>query len=337
MKLTIIVPSITTGDQLRYVFKQLQEQNNQDFEIIFAITKASKKMHPLIQEISGFFGSRLKIIFNTKRKSIQSDVINAFRLVKNNYVYVLNSDAEIKENFVKKITSKLDENQPDILEFRPNLKGSIKWKPNPRIKSDELFKIKTNPEYVAYSFPFLFNKVFKKSLIDNFTKYRSKEINDSKFGIELLYILLINSTSYLYWNESMCKEFISSEIWFSPSNFISQFRAVETYLESHNIYLKHELDYAQIYFLHIVLAGFINTWDFGVFKIFTYLLKSKNIFSETRAQKFLADLHKYLSKIHTENRQFFNSNIYINKPTKEAEYLRWLPELKKFEPVYKSL
>ncbi|WP_029608830.1 glycosyltransferase [Mycoplasma simbae] len=337
MKLSIIVPNISEYEELDYVINTLKNQNNQDFEVILAVNKPNKKMYSLLESAVNFFGSRGKLIINRKRKNIQSDIVCGLHLVKNHYVYVLNPDAEIRKNFVTTVVNKLEDEQPDILEFAPQLTGSIKWKPNPRLKIDYLYKISEQPDPVAYSFPFIFNKIFKKSFVEQFIKYKVKEINDTKFGTEFLYHTLVNAQTYVYWNKHLVKENISSATWFNPSNFVSQFKIVLNYIQARDIKLKHELTYAMLYFLQIVLAGFLNTWEFSVFKVLNYIFESRSNFSEKRAEKFLLDLYTYLSKYHEENPQFFLTNLYITRPTREAEYLRTLPSRDKMLPWYKNL
>ncbi|MBU4690097.1 glycosyltransferase family 2 protein [Mycoplasma sp. ES3157-GEN-MYC] len=337
MKLSIITPAINDWKELDYLLQTLKLQDNQDFETICVITKPSKKMYQILENALQFFGSRFKFIVNMKRKSIQSDIVAALHLVKNNYVYILNADAMIKKNFVRTVTNKLNDVQPDIIEFKPVLTGSIKWKPMPRLESDVLMNISSNPKFVAYAFPFIFNKIFKKSFIEQFARYRVKELNDTKFATELLYFMLVNATTYQFWNIQLVKENISSATWFTPRNFVAQFRIIENYLETTNTKLTQELAYAQLYFLQIVLAGFLDSWEFSVFKVLQYIFESRSDFSEKRADKYLEDLQKYLTKYHNENQQVFLTNIYLNTQNPESTYLKKLPEFRKTEPIYKSL
>lgn len=337
MKLSIIVPNVYSKSEIDYVSDILKEQNNQDFELILVVTKPNEKMYSSLQKALDFFGSRFKFIVNTKRKNIQSDIIAALHLVKNQYIYVLNADAEIKKSFVRNITNKLEETQVDILEFKPRLTGSIKWEPYARIQADKIFSSPKEKEFVAYSFPFLFNKVFKKSFMEQFEKYRVKELNDTKFATELLYMLLVSANSYCYWDSSLVKENISSATWFNPTNFITQFKIVFNYIEINNLDLFHELSYAQLYFLQIVLAGFLNSWEFSVFRVLNYIFEARSEFNEKRAKKYLDDLYTFIHNYHNNNTHIFMTNPYINRNTDEAQYLRDLSLLDKKNAVYKQL
>ncbi|MCS4537085.1 MULTISPECIES: glycosyltransferase [unclassified Mycoplasma] len=337
MKLSIITPSIMDWKELEYISDVLRNQNNQDFEVIFVVSKANKKMYSVIESVVEFFGSRVKVVFNQKRKSIQSDIITALHLVKNQYVYVLSPDSVIKKNFVRILTNKLIDNQPQILEFRPNLTGSIKWHPQPRINTNTLINKKESQEFVAYAFPFIFNKVFKKSFIEQFINYRVKEMNDTKFATELLYVLLVNASSYMYWNVSPVKEHISSSTWLAPNNFLTQFKIIENFITTNNLDLLSEITYAKLYFLQIVLLGFLNSREFSVFKVLHYIFDSRKKYNEKRGEKFLNDLYTFLKDYHEENFQIFLANNYVNKINKEAEYLRNLPDLETAVQIYKNL
>ncbi|QBF34487.1 glycosyltransferase [Mycoplasmopsis phocirhinis] len=337
MKLSIITPSITHWKELEYISGVLRNQNNQDFEVIFVISKPNKKIYSIVENNIQFFGSRVKVVFNQKHKSIQSDILAAFHLVKNQYVYVLSPDSVIKKNFVRILTDKLTDNQPHILEFRPNLTGSIKWHPYSRINTNSIINKKDNPDFIAYAFPFIFNKVFKKSYIEQFMNYRVKEMNDTKFATELLYILLVNAESYLYWNISLVKEHISSSTWLAPNNFVAQFKIIENFINTNNLDLLSEITYAKLYFLQIVLLGFLNSRQFSVFKVLHYIFDSRKKFNEKRAQKFLKDLYTLLKKYHDENSQVFLVNRYFNKINKEAGYLKKLLNLETAVQIYKNL
>lgn len=337
MKLSIIVPCVSEFNQLEHVIEHLKEQNNQDFEVVFVLTKPNKKAFLLLESALEFFGSRLRFIVNSKRRSIQNDIGCSIHLLRNQYVYVLLPQSEIKNNFVSTVVNKLSATPAEILEFAPNITGALKWKPKPRLKEEHLYTITEEKEAIAYAFPFIFNKIIKRSLLEQFSKYRTKEINDSQFALELLYLILANAQTYQYWNKKLVNVDIFPSASLNPANFRSQFNIILNYLQTHHIKLNYEVTYAMLYFMQIILMGCLNTREILASKLLKFILPFKGSFNEKRANKHLADLHQNLQKFHEENHEFFLTNIYIKKQLKEAEILRSLPNLDKIEDWYKSL
>nr|WP_307914183.1 hypothetical protein [Mycoplasmopsis bovis] len=94
-------------------------------------------------------------------------------------------------HLVRQLLECISKYDADILEFRPHLVNTIKWKPSPRLEAKNTFNISKNPEVVAYSYPFLFNKIFKTKLLTSLPKFKFRELNDTKFQVYLNYLLLI--------------------------------------------------------------------------------------------------------------------------------------------------
>ncbi|WP_029513653.1 hypothetical protein [Mycoplasmopsis primatum] len=334
MQLSVIVPNILTNSSLKSVLNILKDQDNQDFEVILVLTNAKKSMYTTIEKYLNFFGSRLKFILNSKRRSIQSDIVSTFHLIKGKFSYVFFPDNAGRSYYISELIKNALNYDADILEFKPRLVNSIRWKPDARIKPNVLFKIKDNPEVVAYAYPFIFNKVFKTSLLTNFTKHKFKELNDTKFSIYLTYMLLIKASTYVYIDERIVRENIQSSIWLAPSNFIYQFSELINYLKINDIKLRHEVKYASYYFLQIFLAGLLKTWKKKIsLKVFSDHIN----YNEKRSKKFADDLYKYLQKQHSEDDLFFTTNIYMLKTSQESDMLKKLPEINKWNDILGEL
>ncbi|VEU75191.1 Glycosyl transferase family 2 [Mycoplasmopsis maculosa] len=334
MQLSIIVPNIKTSIELENTLENFRTQNTQDFELILVITNINKTMYSLLEEGLKFFGSRLKFILNSNRKSIQNNIVSGFHLVKGKYVTIIYTDNKLKDHYVEDLVNLSSKYDTDVIEYRPRLINTIRWKPEPRIKPLHVYNILNEPEYVAYAYPFIFNKIFKNSLIQQFIKFKQKELNDTKFAVELTYMLLLKSTSYVYENIRIIKENISSSLWLTPKNFIYQFNEIINYVEINNIKLSHEINYANLYFLQLFLAGLLKTWrrrfSLNVFKDITN-------YNEKRSTKFTEDLYKYLEKFHKDNLLFFTTNIYMLKNNSETKSLKKLPPINKWNDILGEL
>ncbi|UUD34739.1 glycosyltransferase [Mycoplasmopsis caviae] len=335
MKLSIISPGISSAKNLKNILDGMKDQNSQDFELILALRTPTAKMYELIEKYLKFFGTRLKFIVNNRSRSIQSDIVCAFHLVKGSYVTIINCDNWIRPYFAQELTNYIEKYNPDVLEYRPRLVGTVKWKPNSRLEENRLYNISNQHHVLAYTYPFIFNKVFKKSLISQFTKYRTIVVSDSKFCIELNYFLLLKAQSYIYINKRIVREFISSVMWLNPKTFVQQFKAIENYVQTNNLKFEQEIEYAKIYFLQIILGALLNTWRLRFWS--KGVIRDRINYNEKRAERFINELYRYLKKEHEENNLFFNTNIYINKNTIESNLLKSLPNIKKWDDILDQL
>ncbi|MBZ4195511.1 glycosyl transferase [Mycoplasma tauri] len=335
MQLSIIVPNVSNNTDLKNVLSTYKYQDNQDFELILSLTNPGKIMYGTIEKYLDFFGSRLKFIVNNKRTSVQAEILSAFHLVKGKYSYIFFPDNAGRYYFVSRMIELTHKYDTEIIEFRPRLVNSIRWKPNPRVTQDTIFKIEKYPEVVAYSYPFIFNKIFKSTLLHKFDRLKIKEFNDSKFCIFLTYILLTNACSYAYYGERIVRENISSNLWLAPNSFISQFDILLENLKTSNTKLQYEVQYAKYYFLQIFLAGLLKTWRKG-FSVFNYF-KNRSNFLERRSKKYADDLYKYLQRQQNNDSLFFDTNIYVNKNTFESKLIKTLTDIEKWDNALEKM
>lgn len=339
MKLSIISPNISSTKNIKRVLDGFKDQNNQDFELILVLSNMTSAMYSVLNKYLEFFGSRLKFVVNNKRKSVQSDIVCAFHLIKGEYTMIYYNDNPFRSYFVKELidlTQTYDE--CDIIEFRPRLIGTLAWKPNPRLKPGYVYNIENEPEFVAYAFPFIFNKLYKSSFLNKFVKYHPNESNDAKFCIDLTYYLLIHAQKYVYVHTRIVREFISSSLWLNPVNFINQFKNISNYVQALNIKLSLELEYASFYFMQIFLAGILSSWRVRPSSVLTgKFFNDRSNYSEKRAQKFSNELYKYIKKMHEENSLFFSTNPYILRSNPETQFMLYVPEIKKWNDILDKL
>lgn len=302
-------------------FKDLKDQDSQDFEIILCVDKNSeaKNIFQVISKYKKFFGQRLIVITNTKNNSYQQNLVSAFRIAKGDFVFVLNSDSNSKKYYVKKISDLALKYNVDVLEIKPRLVGSARWKPEARIILNKPVQITNNPEVIAFSYPFIFNKVFKKSLVKKLTQYQVKSLNDNKLAIELNYLLLLNATTYMYHDIRIFKEFYSPDIWLNTKNALLAFEEIQKYSESKGLDFNEELEYARYYYLKIVHYGLLTGTTF-VYRTW----KSKDEIEEKRSSTFINRHIKTLEKFESSNEfhDFQANNTYFGSSKKEVAILK---------------
>ncbi|QSF13872.1 glycosyltransferase family A protein [Mycoplasma sp. Mirounga ES2805-ORL] len=339
MNLTIISPSIKNEKILDEFLYNLKKQNNQDFEIILVINSTSSDIYKVLDKNISFFGSRLKFVINSKQKSTQSNIVAAFRLISGKYVSILNYDNDYKPNVITNLVNLTNKySNVDVIEYKPYLSGTIKWKPNKRIESDEIINIQDNPRVLAFSFPLITNKIYKSTLVQQLIKHKSKEVKDEKFCIELTYYLLLKASNYVYSDLKIIKEHIDSGLWLNPKNYISQFKVIHNLIEVNEIKRKHELEYAELYFMHVVLGGILNSNSIRIFSAPSTIFSDKANFQNKRNKKLISDLYTWLTKYHENNSLFFTTNLYLNDVKNvEASILKSLPNQNKWDEIFDKL
>ncbi|VEU75915.1 glycosyltransferase family 2 protein [Mycoplasmopsis columboralis] len=321
MRLSLISLVGDSERDVDWFLQDLAEQETQDFEVILCIDKNSeaKKILDVISKYKKFFGSRVIAIFNSKMNSYQHNLVSAFRIASGDYVCVLNSDSTIKRHYIKRIIDVAIEHNVDILELKPRLVGSIRWKPLARINLNENLEISKHKEVVAYTYPFIFNKIFKKSLIKKFVKYKPISNNDSKLCVEVNYMLLLSAKTYRYVDKRIIREYYGADIWLNTKNGLQSFAEVENYIKLQNLKLLEEIKYAKYYYLKVVMYGLLNSTTF-MYRNF----KSKEEIEEKRSELLVEKHEKALEKLEssTEFDAFEKSNLYMIKSSQESDFLR---------------
>lgn len=338
MKLTLISSITEDYRDLRYFLKSLTEQDNQDFEIILCLNKSSnnKRIFDVIQEHYEFFGSRLKFLVNSRRESIQYTLANAFALAKGEYVTVLNSDTTIKKYLVREISTYASDLDVDILEFKPRMIGSIAWKPHPRIQNvNTRIKIADSPDIIAYSFPFIFNKIYKKSLIKKLIKFKPSTVTDTKLAIELNYRLLLLAKTYSYIDIRIKREYFGVDNWINPHSFITKFDALEPFFKTSDRKLMHEFNYAKYFFIKIFLAGLLTDTNY---RNINTIMNYKQVL-EKRSHKFKDKLKEIIKKYESSNEYkiFCETNIYMQFDNTETNWLRNSNPINKWNKILGEL
>ncbi|WP_158763887.1 glycosyltransferase [Mycoplasma sp. NEAQ87857] len=322
MKLSIISLVGESARDVRNYLQDLKEQENQDFEVILFINnkKEAKNIFAETNSFFDFFKNRLNIVFNTKNNSYQVNLINAFKMVKGDFVTVINSDTSLKKTYIQKIIDQAQNANVDVLEFRPRIIGTIRYKPKTRIKSDIAYKTSDNPSIVAYTHPFIFNKVFKRSLVSQMSKYKVVNSNDSKLCIGIMYLLMLNAKTYMYLDYRIWREYFDSNIWFNSKNFLNEFSSILQYINTKDIKRSEEVIYAKYYFLKILLTAFLTETSF-MYKKFKYF--GKDEINEKRSALLQKKHIELITKTEqsSEYEKFISTNIYMLKNNDETNLL----------------
>lgn len=327
MKISIISPIVNSHKELKEFLSEMQNQNYQDFEIILVFNNINKKIYSTLKDYIDYFGSRLKFIVNSNKQTLQDNIIAAWKIMSGEYFNILFSNNNIRFYFLNSMKTLINDFHTDVIEFKPRLVGSIRWKPKARLESDKTYNIKDEPDFLAYSYPFISNKLFKKELVENLLKYKPSFTNDYNFAVELNYLLLMNAKTYSYNDRRIIREYINYDSWMNPKNFISQFKRIIEISKTKEMKITQELEYARIYFFQIILAGILGLASFI----------NKDEYKEKKSYRLIEELETLINKEIEKNQKFYNTNMYMCKDNNEIKYLCELKPAKKWNELLSSL
>ncbi|ATO30908.1 glycosyl transferase [Mycoplasmopsis bovirhinis] len=323
MKLSLI--SIVTNEEkdLGYYLKSLEEQTSQDFEIILCLSNTSQRNLDLIKELVPYqlkFGPRLKYIYNSKQNNAQEHLLNAYRVTSGEYSVVFNTDISvIKNTYIEKMIQAIDQAKVDILEFKPRINGSIFWKPQARVVEGREINLKYHKLVFAYTYPFIFNKIIKKSLSNKMLNYKFKTINNNKMCLELTYMLFLEAKTYMYLDYKIFREYFPTDIWLNTKNYVSVFDNVQSILEARQINLIDELLYAKYYFVKLLLTAFLTETKF----MYRNIYKTKEDIAEKRNDKIFENHLEIIKKMELtyKTKDYFLTNPYFLRNNSEVALL----------------
>lgn len=306
MKLSIILSSQNKNKYLKQFLESMHNQISKNFEILLTIDKPSNEDLKIVEEYQEKLNKKIKVFLNSSIQGKNYNWISMIEQSKGKYITILHPESIIKHNYVKEFTNYVLKYNTDVIEFRPEFKGIEKWAPKERIKSASIIEIQNNSDYIAYSFPLIFNKFWKKSLLKKVVnEYDLKNHKNIQHWIELNYLALINSKSYVYVNKILVEDWNNSLKNFSYNVNKSQWEnIIKATKDLENKKYLQEIFYAQIYHYQIFLPTVIGIYSKN---------KLLNIFKTQDKDKYdsiVATLYKEIQKMRNEK---FKLAIATNK------------------------
>lgn len=315
-----IITSIFSNDINKNFFSSILDQKKEVFELIILTNNISAMLANKINEIERNSNIKLLVIFTTRKIGFNELVIEGVKLAKGTHAVIANTDEPLPKTFVFDITRVIDKNKEvDILEFKASFKGFEKWTPKKRcnLKPNHPFLISDYPKILAFSFPFISNKIFKVSLaqfVSNKTTYME---TNTHLSIQFLYMLFLYAKIYIYsdipyWGISIKKEDLPNYL-----NFYKEWKDISSKYSLENKLLQ-EIEYSQIYSTEIMMPALYSHKKlltipirFGATKNISFKIYEKN--NRLRIQNFPSFKYtnkymllnlletEYLSKSHPPN------------------------------------
>ena len=277
----------------------------------------------------------VKFIYTNKRITLNKMLEKINKLITNDYFFFLSYPSEIAPGFFNNIIKIIDNNSPDIIEFKPSLTNFIRWNPNNRLDSskfNKLLKLANNNDVVAFTFPFIFNKIFSSTLLNRTIKHylrKTDSDNSNIFFTYLTYLMFLKANSYWYITNQLIT-FEVNEIYIL--NFNSIFTQWDIILEKFNIEAKYleEINYAKFYYLKIILCSLYSLKNPKIKKIM-----NKNNSNDLNQKKYQDKLDQIA---YSEFKDFYLKNKYMvlnNAP--EISLLKQNISISKWSKLLKEL
>ncbi|WP_117275306.1 glycosyltransferase family 2 protein [Mycoplasmopsis edwardii] len=320
MKLSLISLVTKNVENVQNYLDSLAVQTVSDFEVILCLNGKESENKQVMNIITKYYeklNGRITVIYNSKLNSNQFNLLSAFRQAKGDYISVFNSDIQsIRNNYIEKMIDAAEKSDVDVLEFKPRLTGSISWKPKARIVNNEKIDLTKNPLPFAYVFPFIFNKILKKSLVSKLSKYKIKNYVDTKMCVELTYLLMLEAKSYSYLDYRVFREYFPEDIWLNTKKSMTMFDEIEKHLNLTNRKLYEEIRYAKYYFLKLLMTAFFKETSFTYRSIY----KTKEEIWEKRSDfslnKHIEIIKKLEDSYKAEN--YLLTNPYFSRNNEEV-------------------
>lgn len=243
-KLSIIVPVYNTEEYLAVCIESLVSQTLQDIEIILINDGSTDKTESIIEE----YKQKYPEIIKTKKikNSGAAEARNVgLQMAEGEYIGFADSDDYMETTMYEKLYNKAIQDNSEIVVAGYYSKDINAIK---RLQIGNMTQygknIKENPEIFLYSNPYLWNKIFKKSLIIN---------NDIKFSkglrifedLEFVYKLFIKANRISKVNEPLYY-YVAKREGSLTSEFSKKYFDVIPAMKSLNEFAKKEENYEEI-------------------------------------------------------------------------------------------
>lgn len=246
--ISLIVP-IYSNKIHKNFFNSILEQQSSPFELVILTNNTSKELTNKIREIENISNIKLQVIFSTRKIGFNEVIVEGCKISSGSHGIILNSNEPLSKNFVSDLSNVVGKNsEADIFEFKASFKGFENWIPQKRcdLKQNHIFKINDYPKIIAFTFPFISNKLFKISLANEVNKRNSYTETSSHLSLEFLYLLFLSAKTYVYINKVFCSIVIEKDDIPNYLTFYKEWKSIRSKYLIENKFIQ-EIDYAQVF------------------------------------------------------------------------------------------
>lgn len=320
MKLSIIVPIYKESKFLSKFFEEMKRQDLQDFELVLILDTNIENNLAIIDHYKHFFQNRLALIFNSKRSGRTNALYEGVKKSQSEYVIILSVSDIILRDATKELSKLASAYKSDIIEFMPRMRSPIRFKGHLRKSFSKIVNLENNPSPIAYTFPFDFNKLFKREIL--LKALEDEEVNDKLVNTRFAITYVLKAFYYAKSYNNIAKKIIRSKLnnlnEISPLIIAKQWDSMRKYIDTkhQNKYLQ-EFDYLSFYHQVAILTSF------------TDILGRKNL------------TFKYQQYLQKQLEQYFNQKIDQNRyfliDNNETQAFREAKNFNDYSKLFKSL
>ncbi|MGL6124990.1 MAG: glycosyltransferase [Metamycoplasmataceae bacterium] len=326
--ISLIVP-IYSNQIHKHFFNSILEQKSGAFELIILTNNTSNELIDKIQEIEKKSNIKLQAIYSTRKIGFNEAIIEGSKIARGTHGILINACEKLSKNFVNDLSTSVGKNvEADIFEFQPSFKGFENWVPQKRsdLKQNHIFKLKEYPKIIAFTFPFISNKLFKISLANKIGKKTTYIETSSHLSLEFLYLLFLSAESYVYINKPFCNIYIEKYDIPNYLVFYKEWKSIRSIYLLENKFIQ-EIEYAQIFHNEMIIPI-----------LYTHK-KLTDILLSSSVQKNLSEkIYEKNKKLRLQEFSSFNyTNKYMLLNLSETEYLNKTHSPKEWSKIIKVL
>ena len=214
MTISFIVPIYKEEKYIEKFLQYFVTNNRNDHEIIFVVS--ANKQNKSLNTIFGkkFAHLNIKVVCNSAHQKLSYALMHGVKIANGKYVSFCSVYDLLNDDYLKKIKKIIKENSPDLIEYSFTFK-KIQFHINNSSKN-QLIKISENNDVVAFSIPFVFNKIVKKNLFKNVDVHLFKDGN-SWFDFSLFFSIITKAKTYYGCTKSLKTVRFIDKILINPS------------------------------------------------------------------------------------------------------------------------
>ncbi|QJG66733.1 hypothetical protein [Mycoplasma phocoenae] len=310
MKLNFIIPVSNSDVTINEIIRNLARQKNQYFDISIIIDKPNDLFLEQIFAAKKLFkGSRFKLIFNSKRQSMNQTIAKVLEESKSLYTHIFTPGVDIENDWTETILKIIDSQSPDIIETRANYRGMIKYdEPIIKIETNKLIELKTNNKPIAYSSPILFNKVFKTRLLKSIYSNPLLKSNNKQYSVDIIYTAFLNTETYYLVDSIVTRDWNYNITNFNVLNFVKEWNYIKSIMPCETKTQNDLYQFIKFYHYQIFLAG--NLGHISHWKMMIY---GKKINTTSIENQLVNELNKMYSDFESlSNNMFLKSTIFYD-------------------------
>ena len=318
MLLSLIVPVYLRSKSLKKFLKKMVNQTNSNYEIVFVIDTNSENILEIIESFEKDLKGKVKYIFNSTRCGRDEALSSSLKQITSKYSLLISYSDVFSKTFIANSLNILKNQDADIVEFDAIINEPIHFHGKARKSFSRPTDISKNPQIIAYSYPFDFNKFFKTSLLNEIVKKPLSTRVNSRFAIELVYKGLLFAKDYVYVSKNLVTSRSELSRNFNPLKIIRQWNNLQEFAIKNGYanYAK-EIQYAKFFHETVFLFGFVHS--------------SKNkIMLKKLFERFDLELK-------SKFKNFLLTNPYIVLKNHEAQIIKDNLAKNKITKLYKSI